>query len=385
MDLFRSSSKRLSAGRAPRIPPKSPRRMPVPITAQDRLSVVMEDPGVAPPPKVNASPLGRLSGGSWAGRSRTHTLPRASAETMPPPYAQFATSPTLGRRTGEKSGIKESKQTRKRGGWGKLLVAVLVLFLVIVALAVGLGVGLTRNKENKSATGSTAPAASFTPTPVFPMGEYSMITALNNVTTNCVSNPSTWRCYPYSTYDSNPSNSQAIFNWILSNTSSIFPGNGSSLSTSSNGVPANITISSSNNPFGVSFTNESVTYINNATNPRYTFSFTQTKNTLPSNALTTNNQASTCFFNQTQFVATMYLSNATASPIQSYPDASMLGVGGYQAWPYAVEVQQISGGGTDVPACYSTVNGVVGQRITGAFTAQPASSECVCDYRNFEL
>lgn len=308
---------------------------------------------------------------------------------MPPPYARFG-PPSKDGANAEKMGspLNYRYMTSKRGGLGKLALILLVVLLVVIALAVGLGVGLTRHKSHSSSSSSeTAAATPSAPDLPFPIGEYSLETALDTVSTNCTSNAAIWRCYPYTTYSASaPTEALATFNWVLTNTSATYMTNQSLWITDSAGIVANISISASNNPFSISFSNESLTYINNESNPHFTFSFTQSKSTIPTVALTSDNAASECFFNQTQFIGTLYLSDTGGTPTADYPAASNgTSSSSYTAWPYAVDVQQVSGGGTDVPACYETNDGVVGSLVTGVLTAQAADDTCVCDYRNYGL
>jgi len=285
------------------------------------------------------------------------------------------------------------RKRRSRGGWGRLVLIVGLLFLALLALAVGLGVGMTRKHQTNSNSGaqSSQPAGtnpSAAPIQQFPLGEYSMITALRTVATNCTSNPSTWRCYPYTTYDpsdgSTNTSSLANFNWIISDTSSTYATN-LTTSMSSQDTPSNLTISSTNNPFSISFTNQSLLYTpassTNASSAHYTFSFTQSKSVIPSTSLLSSGAAAECFFNNTIFTGTLYLDAASTFPSGSL--ASETGIGGYTPWPYALEISQTSGGGADVPACYEMVNGGVGNRITTATTPEAGSAECICDYRNY--
>lgn len=288
------------------------------------------------------------------------------------------------------------RKKRTRGGWGRLILITGLVLLIIIALAVGLGVGLTGGKNHNSngegeSEGQPSQPASTTPSTEqsqqFPLGEYSMVTALRTVSTNCTSNPSTWRCYPYTTYDRSDSStntsSLASFNWIISNTNTSYATNETS-PTSDQGVPANLTISSTSNPFSITFSNQALTYISTSTNttsPRYTFTFPMHKSVIPSTSLTSSGAASECFFNSTTFTGTLYL----AAP-RTYPDASLTdstAVGGYAQWPYAIEIQQESPGGEDVPACYEMANGQVEDRILTAVTPEAVGERCVCGYRNF--
>lgn len=283
---------------------------------------------------------------------------------------------------------------RTRGGWGRLSVIV-VLVLVIIGLAVGLGVGLTAGKkhENNSSSsgGQSSQPAGTTPdtglTQQFPLGEYSMITALRTVITDCTANADTWRCYPYTIYDPSDgttnTSSLATFNWIITNTSTAYATNATQ-STPSDGVPSNLTISSTNNPFSVIFSNQPLTYTAtsaNTSSPRYTFSFTMSKSVIPSVQITDDGAAAECFYNHTIFTGTLYLSAPSTYPGDL--SANDTGIGGYDPWPYAVEIQQESPGGHDVPACYEMANGAVGARILTMESTEPVGNQCLCDYRNY--
>jgi len=105
------------------------------------------------------------------------------------------------------------------------------------------------------------------------------------------------------------------------------------------------------------------------------------KPVISSSSITSNNVAAECFYNQTTFTADLYLDAASTFPSGALADAT--GLGGYTPWPYAVEITQSSPGGQDVPACYETVNGAVGDRISTGLTPEPAGNECLCDYRNY--
>ncbi|KAI7514609.1 hypothetical protein KC347_g427 [Hortaea werneckii] len=288
---------------------------------------------------------------------------------------------------------------RQRGGWVRLGLVIGLAALVVIGLAVGLGVGLAIKNGQKDTDGSSdgsnasngqAPdsAGASDDARSFPLGEYSLITALRAVNTSCTPNPATWRCYPYSVYDPSDSStaesSTATFNWILSNTSSVYPTNDTTVTTPAAGIPANLTISSTNNPFSVTFTNESLTYINeqgNNTSARFTFSFQMHKSVIPSASITSNNAATQCYFNSTTFVGKLYLTAQGSSPA-SNPEGSDGGEA-YSRWPYAVEIQQSSPGGQDVPTCYETLNGQLGDEVLTLGDAQPDTSQCLCSYRNY--
>ncbi|GAB7341914.1 hypothetical protein MBLNU457_g0221t1 [Dothideomycetes sp. NU457] len=334
-----------------------------------RLSVIDENNLAVPPRNPNRPRWSTSTAGTRASRP-----PRHSAEQMPPPYASF----DIQRPTESKGNSKDT--FRRRGGWGRLLIILLVVFIVLaIALGVGLGVGLTRHHTSNAGQEPTPTAST-----VFPMGQYSFITALEETQTNCTANAATWRCYPYVRYATSPTGSVATLNWLLSNTSAFYPTNDSTTTTSSSGIAANVTVSSTQNPFGITVNSQSVTYINDGdgNSPRYAFNFTQSKSVVPSTAITDDNSQTLCFFNQTMFSAVMWLSNSTNhQPSLDAPSGS----GGYTPWPFAIEVTQIATGGQNVPACYETEFGAIGQQITTGLNPQSSSDQCTCLYRNFDL
>ena len=241
-------------------------------------------------------------------------------------------------------------------------------------------------QDSSTSAGSSGGNSSNTEEPgnqPFPLGEYTMLTGLTNVTTDCTSNPETWTCYPRTIYNpSSPSSGGiATFNWGLSNTSHIYATMASN-PTSNQGVPANISVSSTDNPLSISFTDRPMTYIassSNSSSARLTFSFTMPKSVFPATSLTNDNVASQCYFNQTVFTGTLYLS----AP-RGYPPSNRTGLSGSNLqWPYAIEVTQSSPGGDDTPACYEYMNGQNGNRITTGLTAQAEAAQCSREYRNF--
>lgn len=281
-----------------------------------------------------------------------------------------------------------------RGGWGRLAV-VAVAFMAVVGLAVGLGVGLTiGRKHNTNNAGSGNETASIPGTnpsgdtmQQFPLGKYTFLTALRNQETNCTSNAATWSCYPYHVF--NPSDSStntsslASFNWIISNTSALYPSNTTDFTTGSEGVPANLTISSSNNPFAITFPAQPLTYVYAPGNvkapmPHYTFSFTLPKVVTPSSSISSDNTAAECFFNQTTLSGVIDLVEDITFPMLGQD--AVAGMGGYEPWPFAVDILQSAHAGSAVPDCYEMANGNVGQPIS---IPSAQGGECLCDYRNY--
>lgn len=270
----------------------------------------------------------------------------------------------------------------------RLALIIGLVLIVIVALAVGLGVGLTRKRHSASRNGSQSadPSSDDDPPQKFPLGRYSLVTALKTVETSCTFNPATWRCYPdvlYSPDGSTNSTSLASFNWVISKSAPTYATNTSS-HTPDEGIPANLTVSASSDFFGITFSDKPLMYIASPTNDtaaRYTFSFTMSRVVVPSAPITTDNAAAECFFNQTVFTGSLYLSAPRNFPTGD--EAYSQSLGGFAQWPYAVEITQSAAGGANVPNCYETTNGQLGDRITDGLIAQPESAECVCGYQNF--
>ncbi|KAK5111938.1 hypothetical protein LTR85_011685 [Meristemomyces frigidus] len=340
----------------------------------------------------------QLSGGARAASQDTTRTGPPAYNWVPEPVGvdeEDLTAPVEGEKLAQlRRDGGHVRRKRDRGGWGRIAL-IAGLLLVIIALAVGLGVGLTWKKHQdgngNSSSGQSSQPAGTTPSngqeQQFPLGEYSYITALRSVKTNCTSNPATWSCYPYSVFNPSDSSSNtsslASFNWVVSNTSSMYATN-STTATSDQVMQSNLTISSTSNPFSIMFTNEPLTYINsrsNSSSARYTFSFEMSKAVIPSASITSNNAAAECFFNQTIFTGTLYLEAARTYPSADLADST--GLGGYTPWPFAIEITQSSPGGQNVPTCYEMVNGNVGDRILTAVTPEPESDECSCDYRNY--
>ncbi|KAH0284573.1 hypothetical protein M436DRAFT_58504 [Aureobasidium namibiae CBS 147.97] len=345
-----------------------PRRIST--VAGRRLSAVVSDRAStqsmsSPSPRV----VSRWSDSTHMAR----TIPRTSRDSMPPPYLLHS-DPLEGDKL-----VPIGPVVRQRGGCKRIGFLVL-LALVAIALGIGLGVGLTRGSGGGGGGNgaSTAEPDASTPSQLtYPVGEYSLVTALRTIETNCTSDPNTWRCFPGPTFAQSASASLATFNWLLSNTSASYATNSSALSTSSQGIAANLTISASNNPFSITFDSTPLTFIND-TSPRYTFAANISQKIIPASNITADNRATVCFFNQTQVVGTLHLDDTYA---QQYTFTG--NNASYTLWPYAVQVELVSPGGQNTPACYYTTNGAIGAQITDVFTAQPAEDVCLCEYRNY--
>lgn len=235
---------------------------------------------------------------------------------------------------------------------------------------------------------STAPppaSSSVTPTPSgpFPVGSYALTTFLDTVSTNCTSNAATWRCYPYTTYAQSSTGAAATFNWIIT------PADQKSSSSNQ------YTVSSTKNPFAVDFSNISMQLVDVGLNSeRYTFSLPMMKTVVPSTAITKDNSIATCLYNDTILQADLYTKlpkayppaspSSSAATSTSTIDSSNGATGGFQPWPYAVRVEERIVGGSDVPECYKTINGNLGDRITDGLAGRAQNNVCSCLYKNYE-
>ncbi|KAK3710489.1 hypothetical protein LTR37_010332 [Vermiconidia calcicola] len=394
MEHFRSTQPAHDAQSSLRLPAQ--KRIAAPTS--ERLTKITEGQGAGldlPPPIPRKSSRRHSASQSISNSLRASKRESAGTQstgrTPPPPYG-WVPEP-IEADDPENGGVADERleklrrgepdtEKRRRGGRKRLAIIIGIVLLVIIALAVGLGVGLTRKKQksNNDENQSQRTSSDAAPPQKFPLGEYSLVTALRSVDTTCTSNPAAWRCFPPN--GSTNTTSLASFNWVISNTSSTYATK-ETAPTSNDGVPANLTVSTRNDPFGITFADQPLTYISapsNTSTARYTFSFTMPRTVIPSPAITADNAAAECFFNQTVFTANLYLSLPRTFPSGDLATATTLG--GYEQWPYAVEITQSAVGGTDVPNCYETVDGRLGAPIEGLLP-QPETAECLCSYQNF--
>ncbi|RDW87640.1 hypothetical protein BP5796_03334 [Coleophoma crateriformis] len=258
--------------------------------------------------------------------------------------------------------LKNYKQVAKRGGWRRLALVLLLILLFIVALGVGLGIGLSRDKSKASSGDSSGGAVMQTPmvNTTFPAGSYNIETYLATANTNCTSNSATWRCYPYMTYPQSHTESAANFTWIID----YVVGNDSYM------------ISSTDNIFSIVFSNQSLELKDaGLATEHYSFQMATQKAVIPSAALTSENIAATCYFNQTIFNAMLYTKMA-----KTYSSTSRTGSTEsktFAPWPYAVRVEQIAQSGPRTPSCLDA-SGI----SLGDFSLSEAGDPCDCLYMN---
>ncbi|KAJ5037193.1 uncharacterized protein L3040_007373 [Drepanopeziza brunnea f. sp. 'multigermtubi'] len=226
-----------------------------------------------------------------------------------------------------KSCLKENKYIAKIKGWKRLGLIAVVAILCLV--------GLIHIKDNFQLGQSRTQHH-------FPSRLYRFDTYLSTTTTNCTSNPATWRCYPYFTYSQSPSQATAIFDWI------IIP------------VPNthnNYTISSTANPFSISFANAPLILKDAAAdNEHYSFQTRMRKTTTPVRQLGSENVAAKCIFNSTIFQGTLctkmaktYKAKNETDGMETQNDENDGSI--FKMWPYAVKVELIAAAGSGTPTC----------------------------------
>lgn len=143
-----------------------------------------------------------------------------------------------------------------------------------------------------------------------------------------------------------------------------------------------LSISSISNPFQNTFSDITVSLMDQGKDTEhYFFQLLLDKQVRPTAALTADDSATVCFYNSTTFQASLYTKEARSYPtttqMNSTPPA-------YELWPFAVKVEEVIGGGDNVPNCYTAVNNRIGSRVnSSSLTAQPAGDLCDCLYLNY--
>ena len=187
-------------------------------------------------------------------------------------------------------------------------------------------------------------------------------------------NPSTFRCYPYQTYNDSPVLSASNFNWIIS---------------SSSDSPSNrdYTITSTDNPFSLNFESVPLRLLDAGTlEERFEYRVSMDKVVVPSSPITDDNSVASCFFNGTIFHAELYTkklktyppgSSSTALPTRQQSNAD-----DFRPWPYAVRIEQSIKSGNNIPTCYKTRDGQLGEQLPKSSQTGPGKGTCRCLYRN---
>lgn len=113
----------------------------------------------------------------------------------------------------------------------------------------------------------------------------------------------------------------------------------------------------------------------------YMFQLSFDKQVNLTSSLTNDGSDTTCFYNSTTFQAYLYTKMASSYPPKGISPNSEAS---YDAWPYAVRVEEVVGGGDNVPNCYKMVDGQIGNQIeSDSLKPQDAGSLCDCLYMNW--
>lgn len=199
---------------------------------------------------------------------------------------------------------------------------------------------------------------------LFPAGSYSFTTALANVSTGCTTDPSVFRCPPFTTYSSSPQNSSMTFHWTITPVTRY-----------------SYAISSKPNDPAPSFADLPLTILDaNQYAERLVFNLTTAKQV----AALSRGRA-TCWFNQTVTSVTLWTRKRASyyfppGGASSPPPAPHQTAGGFAPWPYMVEIGEVQRGGPGVPDCRDDA----GESVVGA-EKLGAGGECGCFYANFGL
>ncbi|KAJ4996783.1 hypothetical protein K4K48_007880 [Colletotrichum sp. SAR 10_66] len=304
-----------------------------------------------------------LSGGSSAGSSIAGgSGPNSGASTPRSTYKGRSqllpiTTP-MGPIENRDEKVLKAKELRRRRWY------MVVLFIMIIGLVVGLAAGLTISSRKQT---TTTPTNTTVPN-IFPAGSFAFNTALADVATNCTSNPATWRCFPYETYNQSltsgsANGSLATYYWTITPRNSY-----------------TYQISSSANPFSPQFANLSMALFDgNSYNERLVFNFTLPKSVVPSEAIAADNKAATCVYADTAFSATLWTrKNSSVGAGSAAADGNVTAVSDgskWANWPGQIEITQIKSGGG--PECKDSDGNAV--------SVAAGEGQCECRYANFGL
>lgn len=190
------------------------------------------------------------------------------------------------------------------------------------------------------------------------------------MTTGCTSDPNTFRCYPFTTYNTSKTASSTTFFWTIAQVTGW-----------------SYVISAAPNPFVPQFTNITLTLLDgNMDTERMTFSFPMTAAVIPSAPLDASNTAATCYFTRTTMSATIWTRKRAEYPVNLTTNVSNGEEGSrssdsFENWPYAVEIAQVSSTRDGPPDCKDSN----GNKVGNVTLPGSRGGQCSCDYSNFGL
>lgn len=197
----------------------------------------------------------------------------------------------------------------------------------------------------------------------FPEGTYRFETVLKSISTDCTSDNSTYRCYPYSTFSEAPDSSMAVFDWVIE-----------AIDRDSN----NYQVSSTRNPFSIVFTNATLNLEGAGTeDERFDFSVPLNTTVIPNKLLHawSTKRAFVCYYSDVVFTASIY-----TKKVKSWPPATEDNQGqNPRRWPFAATMRQAVASAPNVPNCIDASKHPIGN------FAVNEGAECSCVYTNFSL
>ncbi|KAM0335427.1 hypothetical protein ACHAQA_000473 [Verticillium albo-atrum] len=254
---------------------------------------------------------------------------------------------------GRREKLRENEWVARRGGWCRIGLIMLFFIMVVVGLAVGLTLGLRKDNND-------APAPSASPAP-YPAGSFAFQTALTTASSDCTSDPSTWRCPPFTTHAEDPSAAGATFFWTI-------------VAPDADADRPEYTVSSAENPFAPRFRNVSMTLLDgNTANERLEFELEMERDVVPGNNTAV---GATCTYD-TVFKGVVWTGRVEGDDRNrtSMADAGDEVAGGdWREWPGEVEIEQTSRQGPD---CREGSGAVI--------PVEAGDGECSCRYANYGL
>ncbi|KAM5343029.1 hypothetical protein ACJ41O_013995 [Fusarium nematophilum] len=337
-----------------RVPKKSPRRAVNQAGANGRANgngraAQPKQNGGLPPPYVPPYILA-AGGGSYS--YQTVPAPAPTSRPPPPSYkeAHAGKGKVVGREAAdeERGGKGRASGVARRRGCCLLGVAVVTMVVIAIGLGVGLTIGLKDRDDSSSQDPSTA-SASAAASSSFPAGSFAFKAALRETSTECTSNPSTWRCYPYT------EGASVTFFWIITYVNTQY-----------------YTVSSTDNPFAPSFSNLTLSLLDEDTSQeRLRFAFSMDKVVVPDDKLSSSNRAARCTFEDTRFEATMWTRKSGGGGGEETDG------GRFAPWPGDVEIVQRKMGESGSPTCADSD----GDKVADI---KPGSGTCECRYSSFD-
>ncbi|KAL7945113.1 hypothetical protein V8C42DRAFT_324602 [Trichoderma barbatum] len=236
----------------------------------------------------------------------------------------------------DNEGWKSDKMQRRC----HLILIIAVIMVVLVGLAVGLSLGLSKaSVTNGKGSGRDAFL------PHLPTGAFAFDTLLQESSTACTSNPTTWICL------SSKEGPLIRFYWTITESNSRY------------------FVSSSNDPIASSFSNIPLTLLDGGEeDERLTFSFKLNATFEP--PITTTNRAAKCIYTDTTFQATLWTKRGTQQPYSSIQKRTE----GYGSWMRLVEIAEMKNATLGVPECVDSQGNVIAD-------VQAEMGTCECVYR----